>query len=148
MDKNYITNGIFGSVLPVLAISGAAAATAKTTNTILVKIDGVISSIAAATLAVLTTALNVAANSTAVIAVYVNAAGTATYAKSADVLNTAIATNTIFPTTLTIPQEVPGKALIGYVIVKCVGTAFTGGTTALDAATFTFTFADKQAVGL
>lgn len=144
MDKNYIQNGLFGGVMPVLAISAALATTIKTTNTYLIKIDGVISSVAGATLAALTTAMNVAAASTAVIVVYVNAAGVATYAKSADVLNTAIAANTIFPSTSAIPDDVPGKALIGHIIIKTTTTAFTAGTTGLDAATYTLTYADAN----
>ena len=148
MDNTRLINGVVGGVMPVLAISAAAAATIKTTNAVNVKIDGVVSTIAAATLAALTTALNVAAASTAVIGVYVNAAGTATYSLSNVVLNTAIAANTIFPTTTTVPQEVPGKALIGWVVVKATTTLFTAGTTAFDAATYTVTYIDKPAVSL
>jgi hypothetical protein len=146
MDLTRITNGVVGGVMPVLAISGAGAATIKTTNAVNVKIDGVVSTIAAATLAALTTALNFATLSTAVIAVYVNAAGTSTYALSNVVLNTAIAANTIWPTTNTVAQEVPGKALLGWIIVKSTSAAFVGGTTLLDAGTFTVTYLDKPAV--
>lgn len=148
MDNTRITNGVVGGVTPVLAISGAGAATIKTTNAFNVKIDGVVSTVAAATLAALTTALNFASLSTAVISVYVNAAGTASYALSNVVLNTAIATNTIWPSTNTVVGEVPGKALIGWIVVKATSAAFVGGTTLLDAGTFTVTYIDKPSVCL
>lgn len=148
MDNTRIINGVVGGVMPVLAISGAGAATIKTTNSINVKIDGAVSTVAAATLAALTTALNIPTASTAVIGVYVNAAGTATYGISNIVLNTAVLANTIFPTSSTVSQEVPGKALIGWVVVKTTTTAFVGGTTLLDAATYTLTYIDKPAVSI
>jgi hypothetical protein len=148
MDGTRIINGVVGGVMPLLAISGAAAATIKTTNAINVKIDGVVSTVAAATLAAVPVTVTVPIASTAVVGVYVVAAGTASYVMSTPVLNTAIAANTIWPSTNSVPQEVPGKALIGWVVVKATTTAFTGGTTAFDAATYTVTYIDKPAVTL
>lgn len=149
MPRNYITNGVLGGVLPVLAISGAGAATIKTTNTVLVKIDGVISSVAAATLAAIPATITIPLVSTSVVAVYVNAAGTATYTQSTTVLNTAIATNTIYNATSALPEDVPGKALLGWMILKtAAAVTFTGGTTLLDAANLTITYIDKPANGI
>lgn len=149
MPRNYITNGVLGGVMPVLAISGAGAATIKSTNTVLVKIDGVISSIAAATLAAIPATVTVPLLSTSVVAVYVNAAGTATYTQGATVLNTAIAANTIYPFTSNLPEDVPGKALIGWMVIKtAAAVTFTGGTTLLDAVNLTVTYVDKPANGI
>lgn len=144
MDKNYITNGIAGGIAPVLAISAGAAATIKTTNAFVVKIDGAISKISAATLAAIPATVTVPLLSTSVLAVYMTAAGVASYVQGTTVLNTTLAASTIWSSTLAFPQEVPGKALIGWLIISCASAAtFTGGTTALDATNVTVTYLDK-----
>ena len=156
MDKNYIVNGILGGILPVIAISGAGATTIKTTNAVTAKIDGAIVAVAAATLAAIPATITVPANSTSSIGVYVNQAGTASYVQGTTVLNTslvnvAVGANPAFTAlnnTINLPQEVPGKALIGWVIVKTTTTVFTAGTTLLDAATYTLTYLDKPALSL
>lgn len=149
MPRNYITNGVLGGVMPVLAISGAAAATLKTTNTVLVKIDGAVSSVAAATLAAIPATITVPLVSTSVVAVYVNAAGTASYVQGTTVTNASLAANTIYTQTLGFPDDIPAKALIGWFLIKCASTAtFTGGTTALDATNVTVTYIDKPTIGI
>lgn len=148
MDKNYIVNGLLGGVLPVLAISGAGAATIKTTNAYTVKIDGAVSAVAAATLAAIPATVTVPLVSTSSIGIYVNAAGTASYVQGTTVTNASLAANTIYSTNL-LPGEVPGKALIGWAIIKCASAVtFTGGTTLLDAANLTVTYLDKPALSL
>lgn len=147
MDKNYIVNGLLGGVLPVLAISGAGAATIKTTNAYTVKSDGLVSAVAAATLAAIPATVTIPTLSTSSIGVYINAAGTASFVQGTTVLNTSLATNTIYATS-SLPVEVPGKALIGWVIIKTTSAVFTGGTTLLDAGTLTVTYLDKPALSL
>ena len=144
MDKNYVTNGVVGAVTPGLKKHGSASPVVATTNAFNVKIDGTISaSIAAADLAALTSAISCPLVSTISVGVYVTAAGTASYVQGTTYLNTAIASNTIYPT-VGLPQEVPGKALIGWLIISCASTAtFTGGTTNLDASNVTVTYLDK-----
>lgn len=143
MDKNYITNGVGGSVAPVLAISAGSATTIKTTNAFVVKIDGTLSKISAATLAAIPATITVPLVSTSSIGIYLTAAGVASYVQGATVLNSTLAANTIYATS-NLPQEVPGKALIGFAIISCASAAtFLGGTTALDATNVTVTYLDK-----
>lgn len=144
MDSNYTENGLVGGALPVLAISGAGAATIKTTNAFAVKIDGAISSVSAATLAAIPATITVPLLSTTSVAVYVNAAGTASYVQGTTVLTSTLATNTIYNMNLLPVNKANAGALIGHFIIKCASTAtFTGGTTLLDAANVTVTYLDQ-----
>lgn len=147
MDSNYTINGLVGGALPVLAISGSSAATLKTTNAFVVKIDGAVSKIAAATLAAIPATITCPLLSTTSIAVYVNAAGTASYVQGGTVLNSSLATNVIYNmSSLPTPRSNSG-ALVGYVIISCASSAtFTGGTTALDAANVTVTYLDNAVI--
>ena len=152
MDKNYITNGIVGATAPTLAV-GTTTSVVKTTNAIKFKIDGQIYSLAATNgLAAFPATITVPAASTSSIGVYVNGSGTASYAQGATYLNTALvqtlpsgSTAASVYSTIGLPQEVPGKALLGYVIVNSTSTSvFTGGTTAIDGTGgFVITFVDK-----
>ena len=143
MDKQFAQNGIVGGVTPGLKKHGASSPVVATTNAFNYKIDTVIyTALAAADLAALPATITVPLVSTTSVAVYVNAAGTASYVQGTTYLNTAI-TAGIYPTA-GLPIEVPGKALIGYLIISCASTAtFTGGTTNLDASNVTVTYLDK-----
>ena len=147
MDSNYTTNGLVGGVLPVLAISAGGAATLKTTNAYVVKIDGAVSKISAATLAAIPATITCPLVSTTSIAVYVNAAGTASYVQGATVLNSSLATNVIYNMSGLPTVKSNAGALVGYVIISCASAAtFTGGTTAFDATNVTATYLDAAVI--
>ena len=119
-----------------LAIKTSSSAIVKTTNTINYVIDGKLYSKAAADLTALT-GYNVSDTYTAVLAVMLDSAGTASYVKSPELANASTFTTDMFIT----PNN--GKSLIGWIIIKnASGAAFTGGTTALDASNVTVTYFD------
>lgn len=147
MDKNYITDGIVG-VAPVLAASATTTAI-KTTNATYVKIEGVVYPLAAtAVCTAIPSTITVPALSTGVVGVYVSFATGAAVFSYAQVQSAPanITTGTSVTTPLTVltstltntaiapaglfPEEVPGKALIGYLIITAT-TAFTGGTSVI-----------------
>ena len=145
MDKNYIVNGLSGGVMPVLAASATTTAV-KTTNAINIKIDGAVSALAAtAVLTAFPATITVPALSTGVVGVYVNAAGVASYAQGANIVTSTLPASVIAQTAQ-FPGEVPGKALLGWLIVTAT-SIFTGGTTVVGTGN-TFVYLDKPALSL
>ncbi len=160
MDKNYITNRTFGAVFPVLAVNASTTANVKTTNAIQYKVDGQTYSLAATAnvLPAIPSTITIPAASTGSIGVYVDGGGVFSYKQGTTYLNTALvqtlpsgSTAAAVYTTLGLPAEVPGKSLIGYIIVNSTNTSvYTGGTSALNGTGgFVVTFIDNAGyVGL
>ena len=130
-----------------IAITAAAAVTAKTVNAFNPKIDGNIgASVAAATLPVLT-GINVATGFTTPILVTCNIAGTFALTAGTSV-STALITTGIFPTSGLPQVSGQGSAIVGYIIIKnATGSLFTGNTTALDTASLTVTYINVAGLG-
>jgi hypothetical protein len=124
-----------------LAIKAGGSAVLKAGNTFLYSIDGNVYSKTAADLAALT-GITVEAGYKAVVSVFLNASGTASYVKSAEML---VATQL---TTASFASEQNAKALIGRFIVSnaTASTQFVGGTTALDLTNVTVTYLDVTSV--
>jgi hypothetical protein len=144
MDKNYITNGIAG-VAPTLATSATTTAV-KTTTATNIKIDGSLYALpATAVMTAMTSAITVAPLSTAVLAVYaqVSIAGVISfsYALGTSVLTSAFSGTGILATSSQFPQEIPGRALLGYAVIQAT-SVFTGGATVIGTGN-TFLFIDK-----
>ena len=144
MDKLVQFNTMLGSV--GLKIHGASSAVIATTTAFGYKIDGQIyAALAAADLTALTTANNVADTYTNAITISIKPAGTIVYTMGTAILTatiTANATGSLFPEA-NLASVPAGQALVGYVIIKNAigsGTAFVGGTTALDASGVTVTY--------
>ena len=137
MDKLYTSNACMIST--GLAITGAAATTAKTVTSSVYRINGAIYPSFTPANITLTTAQNVAAASTVVVTVGITSAGTYTLNQNAAVLNTAY-TGTQIALSNQFTDPVAGSALVGYIVIKATTTAFVGGTTALDAGTYTLTY--------
>ena len=124
-----------------LAIKAGSSAVLKATNTFLYVIDGNVYSKTGADLAALT-GYTVEAGSTAVLSVYLNASGTASYVKSVEILNAAQVTTALFST------EQNAKALIGRLIIRnaTASTQFVGGSTVLDLSNLVVTYLDVTSV--
>lgn len=144
MDKNYIVNGLVGGVMPLLAASATTTAI-KTTNAVNVKIDGAVSAFAATAVMAALTGINIPALSTGVVGVYVTTGSVVSYALGTVVLNTSLAAN-VLAQTVNFPQDVPGKALIGWLVITAT-LIFTGGTTVIGASNVV-TYLDKPALSL
>jgi len=163
MDKNYITNDVLTAA--GLGASSTTTSNIKTTNTVLYKIDGNVYSLAsnANITQLIPSTITVPAGNTGSIGVYVNPNGTITYVQGTNFSNgtlasvnfyglqgsstTLMTTQTTISTysTIGLPQEKPGNALIGWVIINSTNTSvYTGGTTALNGSGgFTVSFIDK-----
>ena len=153
MDKNYIKNAVFGAVLPVVALNASTTTNFKTTNAINYKIDGAVYALSATAniTPALPSTITVPLVSTTSVGIYVNPAGTFSYAQGATYLNTALVgtvngvASTALYLTAGLPTETEGKSLIGYAIISTASTAtFTGGTTALNATNVTTTYVDNS----
>ena len=152
MDKNFAVNGTFGGVLPVLAQNASTLTNFKTTNAISYKVDGNVFALAATAniTPAMPATITVPLVSTTSVGIYVSPAGTFSYTQGQTYLNTALAStfagtqSTAVYLTAGLPEEVPGKALLGYAIIQTTSTGtFTGGTTNLNAANITTTYVDK-----
>lgn len=145
MDRIYISNtALISAGLRIKVASSAVFQSSVAAN---YKIDGVIYAPTAATLdAPALTGVVVPINSTTPITVSVNQAGSFILTTGTNVLNATIVSTAPNAAAAAIAlrtqfAEVPnGQALVGYVVIRAGATAFTGGTTALDAATYTTTY--------
>lgn len=137
MDKLYISNACMTST--GLAISAALSALAKTVTSAVYRINGAMYPSFTPANITLTTAQNVPAASTVVVTVGITATGTYSLTQGASVLNTAFSGTQIALSSQFV-DPTAGTALVGYLVIKATTTAFTGGTTALDAATYTVTY--------
>lgn len=136
-----------------LAIKTSASAVAKTVNTVIVFVNGVLKTKTAGDVsltnftyvnssgAVTTSALTIADGYTVPVTVYTD--GTSFIIGKGSVLaNTANVTNADFERNLTSKWY----AIIGYIVIKnATGSTFTGGTTALDTSNLTVTYLDAFA---
>lgn len=137
MDKLYTSNACMTST--GLTITGAAATTAKTVTSSVYRINGAIYPSFTPGNITLTTSQNVAAASTLVVTVGITSTGTYTLTQGAAVLNTAFSGTQIALSSQFV-DPAAGTALVGYIVIKATTSAFVGGTTALDAATYTVTY--------
>jgi hypothetical protein len=137
MDKLYTSNACMTST--GLAITGAAAATAKTVTSSAYRINGALYPSFTPGNITLTTAQNVAASSTLVVTVGISATGTYSLTQGTAVLNSTYSGTQIAQTGQFV-DPAAGTALVGYIVIKATTTAFVGGTTALDAGTYTVTY--------
>ena len=137
MDRIYISNTCMGST--GLAITAAAATTAKTVTSVPYKINGALYPSFTPNNVTLTTSQNINANSTMVVTVGINALGAYLLTQGAQVLNaTLVGAQISFSSQVVEPAF--GTALVGYLVIKATTTPFVGGVTALDAATYTVTY--------
>ena len=137
MDKLYISNACMTST--GLSIIGAAAATAKTVTSSAYRINGALYPSFTPANITLTTSQNVSAASTLVVTVGITATGTYSLTQGVAVLNASYSGTQIAQTGQFV-DPAAGTALVGYIVIKATTTAFVGGTTALDAATYTVTY--------
>lgn len=137
MDKLYTSNACMTST--ALAITGAVSATAKTVTSSAYRINGALYPSFTPANITLTTSQNVATLSTLVVTVGINALGTYSLTQGAAVLNTSYSGTQIAQTGQFV-DPAAGTALVGYIVIKATSAAFVGGTTALDAATYTVTY--------
>lgn len=138
----------------VLAINGASAATVKTTNAIVYSVDGVIYSKAALSAQALTVVSGGTpfyvqpANTTTYYLLAVNAAGTVITVQGD---NTARVSSNGPAATFglgNVPDAPSGYTPFGLIKVATGAVTFTPATTALDAASITFTFYDLSTAPL
>lgn len=137
MDKIYQSNTCLGST--GLAIAAASSPLARTVTSQPYRINGALFPSFTPGNITLTTAQNVPAASTLVVTVGITATGTYVLTQFAPVLNSTF-TGTQIASTAQCADPAPNTALVGYIVIRATTTAFTGGTTALDAATYTVTY--------
>lgn len=126
-----------------VAIKAGSSALAKLTNAALIIVSGRFLTVAAADLPALT-GFNVPANTWGLCFFAVNASGTVTpyFAVNAGSFS-SVSGNPGYSLNLAVPVQVPAdQVILGGLYVGAGATAFTGGTTALDAGTYTFGFFD------
>lgn len=123
--RNYVANSAG------LAIKAGSSALAKSVNTIYYWLNGVLYTKAAADMAALT-GINIANGSKNVVAFCIDSAGTLT----------AVAGTAATTLAGIVPPTIPNNvAVIGWILIdNGTGSTFTGGTTALDAASLTVTY--------
>ena len=137
MDKIYQSNACMTST--GLAITGAGTTTAKTVTSSAYRINGALYPSFTPANITLTTSQNVAADSPLVVTVGITATGTYSLTQGPAVLNSTYSGTQIANTSQFV-DPAAGTALVGYIVIKATTTAFTGGTTLLDAATYTVTY--------